>query len=157
MKRRKHKLYYIISSYRHALQHIWRNKIPFPSLMVVVGLSICVILIVFVRSRIYNDAYYIQDILVTEQSLMQYNDINLYADIMSLYREQYYHTLHRWKRTNILDTIQRQYPFVSDVILKEFSNNTLLLDVSFHVPLFRLRYNDSLYAMYTQHMIPLFS
>lgn len=137
------------------IQRMFQKKTSLPWIMVIIGIWLWWILVW--QKVLYNDTYYIQDVLFTKQSLSLYNDVNLYADIAELYSGNYYHTLHRWKRNSMLDTIQSHYSFIDTIVLQEFTANTLLLDIKFRVPLVRLRHNNSLYAVYDEEILPLFS
>jgi len=48
----------------------------------------------------------------------------------------------------MVEKLLSEKPYVSSIDVSSFSQNTLIVDVSFSSPLLRFRYNDKYYGIY---------
>lgn len=94
--------------------------------------------------------------MYTSWSFQQYSDPEVYTAIWEMYSGTYYTALRMFRETNItLDTVKEKYPFIQDVIIEKYANNTLLLHVEFVKPSLRFRYKESIYGMYDTYALPI--
>lgn len=122
---------------------------------VIIWIFLWIVVIVWIiRSKLYSSHYVIKNVLITTWSISMYNDVDLYASIVSLYTGQYYSTLRLWSSTShSINTLRESIEYIKSIQPITFSNNTLLVDVQFVLPTIVLRYNDKRYAIYTQWTI----
>lgn len=149
------------SYYKYKLQYIWRKL--FASIKTPTSLSLWIVGIVWcvsfwlgykIHYQLYSDQYRIDKIVYTSDSFSSYNDPNLYNYITLRYLCRYYSDIkifhdHEW----YVESIQQQYPFIRDITLSEFSDNTLVLKVSYDKPMLRFVYKDNIYGAYTHSTI----
>lgn len=149
--------------YRYKLWNFWRNflrrvrkNFSF-SLLLFVVLSIWLLLFVYwLKGKIYAPKYHISKVIYTSWSFQQYKDPEMYSNISQMYSGTYYTALRMFREQNFsLSELQDKYPFIEDVEISQYANNTLVLDVKFIKPALRFRYKDEIYWVYNTYTLPI--
>ena len=148
---KKSRWYYKSKIWRWWYRFLHSVTKPGSLLFYVIGLIVVVWLVLSrsIRSRLYQPEYLIKKVLFTTWSIAQYNDIELFDKIIQIYSWSYYSTTRIWWTTsNMVEKLLSEKPYVSSIDVSSFSQNTLIVDVSFSSPLLRFRYNDKYYGIY---------
>lgn len=112
-------------------------------------LVVAVLIIQSIRSSLYQEGYLIKKILITSWTLQQYNDNNLFGDVVKVFSGSYYSLarVSRDKNREIRKIVQDN-SHVEDIKILSFQDNELLVSIQFKEPLFRFDYNTQEYAIY---------
>ena len=155
---RRSKWYYKFKiSYWFRKVFAWLLK-PRSILLYVIGIIgiVSLVLILSIRSRLYNSEYLITKVMFTTGSVASYNDIELFDQIVKIYSGSYYSTVRIGNSaSDIIEGLENTTSHVENIIPTSFSNNTLLVEVQFKNPSLRFRYNDTEYGIYDKTFIPL--
>lgn len=155
IKRRKRYKNQFSRSARKVIKSIMRPNTMVLYIVWIVAI-VAGILILNIRSRIYNSSYLISKVVFTTWSVSVYNDSELFSQIVSIYSWSYYSTLRiGGSVTSTIDDLIQNVTYVRSIETSSFANNTLLVRVVFKEPLLKFSYKEKEYGIYNNAFIPL--
>lgn len=154
IRRKQHKFQFS----RHVRKIIKSILRPNRMVLYVVWIIVIIagILILNIRARIYNSDYLISKVVFTTWSVAAYNDNELFSNIVHIYSWNYYSTLRIGGSVrSTIDDLISKVSYIQTITPSSFSNNTLLVDVSFKQPLLKFNYKDKEYGIYNDTFVAL--
>lgn len=133
---------------------LYRNYLR---LFVILFFLFCVIwFVVAFQYYRHQERFLIKKIAYVSSSLSVYPiDVDTWA-IIPMYHNKYYSDIQLFRQQdNIVDTLQQQYPFIENVIIKSFNNNRIVLEPIFKEPPLVLLQVDKRFALYPHYILPL--
>ncbi len=129
------------------------------SIITIVVIWICILLSILwnnLYQKVYSDQYLINNIRYTADSINSYNDPFLYNFISLSYICRYYFDIKIFGNDDIYEKkIKDQYPFIDSIVINNFNNNILVLDIKFIKPSLRFLYKNVSYGAYDKNLIVL--
>lgn len=108
----------------------------------------CVFIFVFIiRGFFFRAEYTIEKIKFSQGTIDYYEDIELFNALTTQVKNQNYFMLNRFKKHDILHSIQATHPFVTDINFQLETGNTLGINVLYKEPALKIKYREKEYGV----------
>jgi len=133
------------------------RRIPIKFFWIFFGLFVLIYWVfLLLKNTIFASEYLIKKVDYSLSSVVQYDNPYLYKKISTLLKwENYYVTA--WNKSDILESVQTEFPFVSDILMVYKPVNAMIVKVLFDKPDFLFIYEDHKFGVYKSNLFEIYS